>query len=193
MKRVLIVGSVAFAVLLAAPNVPAGADNNFHGYSRAQEDSSLGQYTGIRVNRADHVVTGQQATGCTSVFAGDPVYQTEWMILTDDGDNWLEIGTGHQCNDAVRYWYWGVGYLGGWFPQGYTLDIADGTSHHFAILDTGPNVYFYIDGVSQYTQPASTAELLQTGLESYSTTSHVTSYTHNALQRTINGGQTWVN
>jgi hypothetical protein len=175
-----------------AVDVPASAGSNFHGYSTASENSALGQYTGIRVTRLDRAVSSQPATGCTQLFSGDPVYQTQWLIITDDAANWLELGTGHQCNDAIRYWFWGVGYLGGWFPLGTQLNITNGESHRFAIRKTGSNTLWLIDGVTKETQPASTGRYISTGLESYSGAAGVNTYTHNTLQRTTNGSQTWV-
>lgn len=66
--------------------------------------------------------------GCEAHYTGNPVYQTQWMLITSNAQNWIELGTGHQCSDTLGYWFWGYGYLGDWYPQGSLAGQATATS-----------------------------------------------------------------
>ena len=133
-----------------------------------------------------HVV-GQPADGCSSPFTGTPVYQTQWVNITADGLNWREIGTGHQCNDTYRYWYWGYGSNGTWHWIGYQTGISNGQWHTFKIDrvfdDTFERYKFRIDGVIKGTLNSNaTGEEVLAGLESYAVNATVAGHNYTTLQ-----------
>lgn len=185
--RIALVASVV-VLIFACSAGSASADNGFHGYSAARETSSAGHYTGVATTRLDRTVFFQPNTGCTSHFSGDVVFQSEWIVITSDSQNWLELGTGHQCSDTFRYWYWGFGYGGIWFPLGTTDGIANEVSHTFEIIKFGSAYGFLIDGVQKGSQATSTGVYDQSGLESYSTNAVIGTYTHGNLRRTTDSG-----
>lgn len=128
-----IAGALAVAVPLALAVAPSAVgDGNFHGYSVGQETSYAGEYAGLGVTRVDRAVDGQANTGCGDYFTGNPVYQTQWVSLPGPGD-WIEVGTGHQCGDTKRYWFWGYGQGGDWNPIGVRGGVNNGESHRFVI------------------------------------------------------------
>ena len=176
--------------MLVISALPASA---FHGYSWAADTSQAGIYTGVSTTRLDRTVFDQASDGCSTYFTGSPVYQTEWIYITSDAQNWLELGTGHQCGDTLRYWYWGYGYGGAWFPIGEQSGISNEVSHTFRIIKFGTVFAFQVDGNLKGTQTSSTGQRDASGLESYSSPAVIGTYTHNTLQRwtTTSGG--WVN
>lgn len=120
-------------------------------------------------------------------FAGTPVYQTMWASY-HDGYNW-EMGTGHQCNDTFRYWFWAVNNPDWVFtPIGQQLGVSNGVQHTFTIerVVSGPGVYdakFKIDGTlkGSHHAPSLVFESLHVVLESYCQGCGVTVYNNSAL------------
>ena len=170
----------------------ASADNNFHQYSVATENSDTG-YTGFQVTRITQAVTGQPQTGCSSPYSGDPVYQTSWLLITSDAQNWDEMGVAHQCNDTYRYYFWGYGENGAWHSLGTLSGALNGTNHTYQVSRsfTGTNYYDFwtLDGQNK----ASLLSLqrgayVQAGLESYSSNATVSGYTNNTLKYQKNEG-----
>jgi len=92
----------------------------FHKYSSAWENTpSEIPFTGVNEVRNDVSISGIPNDGCSTPITGTPVYQPEWVVQTSNSDTWTELGTGHQCGDTFRYWYWLEGAPG--LPNGYLL------------------------------------------------------------------------
>lgn len=178
------------SLLMVAPN-PAYAAA-FHGYAVAKETTGDG-YTGVSDVRIDRAVSGQASDGCLGHFAGTPVYQTEWVIFTDLPQAWMELGTGHQCADTLRCWYWGYGEDGSWFPLGTYGNITNGLSHTFKISRAFDGVrnrfYFQVDGSTKGNVSGSdTGSRVEAGLESYSGSATVPGHAYSSLKYQKNGG-----
>ncbi len=178
----------------------SAANGRFHVYSQSFETTPYaGRYSGLSTFRLDRTVSSQPSTGCPNPFtgdiqhfAGDPIYQTEWVDITADAQNWMELGTGHQCNDTVRYWYWGYGYAGVWYPINTSGSITEEVSHYFTIVRNPYGYYvFQIDGATMGTQASSQAQFLASGLESYSSAAVVLAYGNTGLWHTLDTGSTW--
>jgi hypothetical protein len=99
-------------VVLVGLAVPVDAlAQDFHGYSVAYDTNRAPDgYRGVAATRWDNQFAGIPNNGCTQPITGHAVYQAQWLALDAD-DRWVEVGTGHQCNDGFRYWYWGWGSL----------------------------------------------------------------------------------
>lgn len=77
---------------VSAVNPPPGA--TFHGYGLFTDSASFA-YTGICQQRPDQEPPlGMDPPGCSTPFAGAPVYYPQWVLLTSDAQEWLEIGSG---------------------------------------------------------------------------------------------------
>lgn len=109
--RALLICIVVIASTLVS-NTGVATAAVWHSYSAAYEKSAGLGYTGVAGTRADRSVSGLDMSGCSQFFVGQPVYQTEWVNIS--AGNWLEFGTGHQCGDTMRYWYWGYGFNNTW-------------------------------------------------------------------------------
>lgn len=174
------------ALLTASGTMPVAATHVAgHGYSVAEETTG-GGFTGVHVYRVDQTVQGQPFTGCSSPFQGKPVYQTQWVIITGDALNWRELGTGHQCNDSYRYWFWGYGSNGTWVPLGTQTGITNGQWHFFKIErvfeDTFNRYKFSVDGVVKGALTSNaTGVRVEAGLESYADTATVAGHNYTTL------------
>jgi hypothetical protein len=177
---------------LLMPTSPAVAAVDIHHWAIAYESSAGPVYTGVRVHRLNRTVFLQASDGCSDHFSGSVVYQSQWLDVTTDKFNWLELGTAHQCNDTNRYYYWGLGYGGGWFALGTQGGVVNETSHYFAILRSGGAYHFYIDGVDKGTEAFPVGVWIKSGLESWTSGAVVGTYPHETLQRAINNSNTWV-
>lgn len=143
----------------------------FHAYSVGRENTGGSGFTGIRVTRITTAVAGLPNTGCVNPFTGSPVYQTSWVIITGDAQNWDEIGIGHQCSDNKKYYFWGYGENGAWFPLG-TANAINGASHVNEIGRAFNGSYYYdywkFDDATKATlRSNSRAVRVEAGLESY--------------------------
>lgn len=181
-----------FSGLGIASALPIAAQT-FHNYSVAGENTFAGSYTGVSTTRYDTRVANLPNNGCTGYFQGNSVYQAEWLAITPDGQNWLELGTGHQCRDTLHYWYAGYGYLGGWYPLWEDSNVAEGDSHRFSIAKIGSTYYYAIDTTFVASQNSSSGQDVQSGIESYASTAQVSAYSHNTLQYTQGGSSNWTN
>ncbi len=115
-----------------------------------------------------------------------------------DGDNY-ELGTGHQCGDQYRYWFWGLSIDGAWMPLGHQTGITNGNSHVFRMERVlsgvgGHQIYYRIDGVIKKTYPTSSSnfETLDVGLESYCQACTVGDYTNGSLKSKTTTTGSWI-
>lgn len=178
--------SLAF---LGAVEVRAQAAQ-FHSYSHVTEDSRTNEFTGLSVTRIDRAVE-QATTGCDAFYSGNPIYQTQWVFITQNAQNWIELGTGHQCNDRDRFWFWGYGYQGDWYPVGEQGQRVNGESHRFRLSRAAGDTWIWqVDGNFKGQMVWSTkGHSVVTGLESWAREGVVMYYSHNDLQFIINQGQ----
>lgn len=185
--KALLVGVVA--IVLVATSTTSASAATFHGYSQADELSYVNHDTGLSVTRPDRGVT-QADNGCDSLFSGNAVYQTEWVLITSDAQNWIELGTGHQCSDTKRYWYWGYGYLGDWYPIGHEGNRTNGETHTFRVVRSNGSTWTWrVDGTAKDTLSwADQGARVRTGLESYAPSGVVSQYDQYSLQYTNNQG-----
>lgn len=165
---------VAASLFLFLGTTSAVDATTFHQYSVGVESTGASGFTGVQSTRLDSTITGIPNSGCTSAFSGDPVYQTSWVILTSDAQNWMELGTGHQCQGTYNYWFWGYGSSGAWHPLGTQLGITLGASHTFKIRralasGTGEETYFFdVDLANKGSKVSSSSGVkVEAGLESY--------------------------
>jgi hypothetical protein len=162
---VSIVLLVIFAIIAIGVQ-PAGAQS--HTYSTAAEFSQGSVYTGLIVHRyddTDWAVT--YSAPCDQLEVAPIAYETEWVIMS--GSRWVEIGTGHRC-DNFRYWYWGYRDSTGWHRLGYQTGLTT-TARDFRLQRRPPYYWdYWIDGTligfKYYAVPPVGYEL-QAGLESY--------------------------
>jgi hypothetical protein len=113
-------------------------------------------------------------------------------MITADADNWLEIGSGHQCGDGYRYWFWGLGYRGVSIHMGNGpgLQPSSRTPSVSGRREATP-FSFTIDGVLRATQVSSVGQYIETGLETYAPAAVIGGYAHSDLRYALNGGA-WV-
>jgi hypothetical protein len=169
-RRAPLVVMVALGLTLSVGSPASAAD--FHRYMRAFESTTA--YKAISVDHKDAVgqEVGTPNTGCTNFYSGDPIYQTQWMQSTD-AQEWLEIGTGHQCGNSKVYRYMGYGNNGVWHPL-KNFDISGGGIHTFRIVrDDNLNHWFwYVDGDNKQAYGWSHDAFADdvTGVESYAST-----------------------
>lgn len=177
--------AISFSAALATAGGSAVA-SAFHQHSIARENTGSG-FTGVQVTRVDKAVTGQPSDGCDGPYRGSPVYQTQWVILNSAGTTWRELGTGHQCNDNYRYWFWGYGVDGTWVSIGIQTGIQNGVEHTFRVQRVfDDSVYRYqwrIDGVLKATMTNSaTGPRVEAGLESYAQNATVAGHSYKSLK-----------
>jgi len=195
------IGRAAGAVMLLVPPLlllfassPSTSPlATWHNYSIAIESTS-GSFTGVASTRQDVPVGSQPSTGCDATyFSGNPVYQTQW-VDDADGANWLELGTGHQCADTKRYWYWGYALGGVWYPLGEQAGVVNGDTHTFRISEafngTATVVLWQVDGTTKASISSSATYVrVDAGLESYAPPpAYVNSFTVSGLGAQRNGG-----
>lgn len=73
-----------------------------------------------------------RAGNANSNYDAPVAYETQWVYVhTDDGQNWLEVATGHKCTGATsyRFRFW-VGSLGNHAPQELVHRLNLGQHHH---------------------------------------------------------------
>lgn len=185
-----------FAALTYSFTTPGPVAATFiHKYSVAYETTGSG-YTGLSLIRTTRAVTGQVATGCSFPYSGEPVYQTSWVMLNNSDPSWKEIGIGHQCNDTFRYYFWGYGLNGAWFPLGEQLGITNGQSHSFKIASNvlGAAIWdrWYIDSTVkaelQFQVVDGTGTEVRVGLETYAGGAQVLPYDNISMKYQKNAG-----
>jgi len=194
-------GGLLAAALLGAATPPVGAQAGgaagntpavgFHGYSVFEIHLS-GIVSSLSVTRKDEAVRIAGTTGCKVKFHGTPAYQTEW--IGDEAGNWLELGTGHQCQ-GYQYWYAGYGSSGTWFPQ-WTKVTTTEASHRFWIrgtTTTSGKLFTFNIGTKQFASVADnlSSSFGQTGLESYASATKVPAYSMTLLKYSNGFGTVW--
>jgi len=182
---------------LLAPSPVAAA--SFHQYSHAW-DTGAGSYSGLSVYRVDQAISGIPSDGCGGPIQGSPVYQTQWLwLVSGSAIGNVELGTGHQCNDTLRYWYWGytAASTGVFYLLGYRSGITEGASHYFQIeADRASDGHYYWNYIVSGTVfddslLSSQGSHVDTGLESYASGAVVPGYSHGLLEYKLNNGTTW--
>lgn len=142
-------------------------------------------FVGVYQERPDRAPSNQPFLGvdCFTPFAGVPVYQTQW-VQSENVQNWLEFGTGYQCQGNYRYRYWGYGREGSWHPLG-TEEFSTLGFHQIRIGRTPDTVtyVFRMDGSLKGSLPWSrTFGDVAVGLESYADGAVVNKYADSDLQ-----------
>lgn len=180
--------SFVLGAVMVVLSVTADASHSFHKYSVAYETSAGTAYTAVQVVRSDGSFSISSGSSCTTHFTTPVVYQTQWVVMTSDAQNWVEIGTGHQC-DGFRYWFWGTGQGGVWYPLG-TADNVGTNTHTFTIRrEAGKDWVYRVDGVHKMTLVWQITGLFDSvGLESYDGHAVAGSHTYRQLSRQINEG-----
>lgn len=188
-----IISAVALiATQLALPSHAAAA--SFHAYSEAWELTAGSGYSGLSVFRNDAPTSGIPADGCSAPITGSPVYQTEWLVFASKM-NWIELGTGQQCQDTYNYWFGGYGYNGTFNLIWDHTGIALNGPHTFTIngtISSGNFVHLLqIDGITKTSVTWNvTGVKVVAGLESYASGASECSWDQNlAYQR--NESSTW--
>lgn len=186
--------AIAAMVTAFGPTATASAAS-FHGYGISGITSGTA-YSAIAVTRYDETIYVPNGTNCTTPFGSgsNPAYQTEW--INDGAGNWLELGTGHQCN-GFQYWYAGYGSGGIWYPV-WTQSTGNG-NHRFWIQGTIAGIHYqkYYTFNIDVTQVASVVDQTlsapydQTGLESYSSGTTAAAYTMTSLQYATGFSTSW--
>jgi hypothetical protein len=104
-------------------------------------------------------------------------------------------GTGHQCNDQYRYWYWGYGANNGtWYPLGDHTGITNGVAHTFKISEafngTNEVVLWQIDGSTKASiNSSATYGQDRAGLESWvAPPTYINVFNISSLKAQRNGG-----
>lgn len=192
--KVGVLAASAAAVAVAGGGGTAGAAAA-HLYSVGTE-STYNYYTAVSNTRAEPSFSNVPNTGCSGYFQTGAVYTSEWVSLTSDSQNWLELGTGHQCADTLRYQYWGYGIGGSWVPLGEDSD--DHASHTYYILYDANNsrwnfkIDSYLEGHLGPGYIPNHGVNVQAGLESYDNAVTVSNYSNSNLGfNTGNGWKNW--
>lgn len=194
------IGGLVAVLLPAASAVGAAASPrghgrpDFHGYGIVGIHTSA-SLTGISVHRPDEAIKVRSGTNCTTPFASGsyPAYQSEW--INDEAGDWVEIGTGHQCN-GFQYWF-GDYNLNGTFYTQFVHTISSDSGHDFVaegvIGTNGEHRYaMYVSGTLYADFPLSfSTNYDQTGLESYSYYNTAGAYDMKYMKYTTDYGTTW--
>jgi hypothetical protein len=179
------------ALLVLSGSTPVTATHSFHQYSYIEEWSAPYAYTGLYTRRMETVVSGGWPAPCSAVpYSYQPVYFTQWVSI-NPGIDWLEIGTGHQCNPDMMYWFWGYGAGGTWYPRGDPIwtGINLNENHYFEIYRVNENWYWYINGVWRdvmYWNAVGTR--VRTGMESWNGHTSTSWTTIDTINKTISEG-----
>lgn len=164
--------AVAMAMILLAASATTSRAGVFHEYSVARDNSQAGTYSAIQLLRPDADYQVTPGSNCNVPYAGgsNPLYQTQWVILSySNGLDWIELGTGHQCND-FHYRFHGYGIDGSWFPKP-AVQISPPIANTNYRIDSqgGCSWRWYIAGVQQTSTYADCRRgvSVEGGLESY--------------------------
>ncbi len=110
-------------------------------------------YHGVATTRSEALsITGLPTAypACVQSYSSSPVYTTQWLNMNGAAvdSNAMEIGTGHQCANNYRYWYWGYQWGTTWHEIG-NQTIYGTTTHTFWMTKVGTSLWNYnIDGVT---------------------------------------------
>lgn len=174
-SQVIMGASACLLVIMTVLSDGAQATHDgFHRYSGGGENNTNAD-RGVQVTRWDNEMAGIPNDGCTNPISGHPMYQSQWLITST---GWIEMGTGHQCNDDNRYWYWGYG------TSNWTLidwrAIPGTQKHKFRLERADTNTWrFFVDATQMTGTVAwnTTGVRVEAGLESWA-----------ANGQTLNGG-----
>jgi len=161
---VLIISSLCIFMMTILSDGAHATHDGFHRYSGGGENNA-GADRGIEVTRWDNSMAGIPNDGCANPISGHPMYQTQWLIT---GTGWIEIGTGHQCNDTNRYWFWGYGN-----PNWTLIDsqaITGTQKHKFRLERSDTTTWrFFVDvtALAGTLSWSTTGTRVEAGLESY--------------------------
>lgn len=186
---------LALSMVLSVNDSPASA-TVLHAYSTSRESSAGVLYSGMQHVHTDVAVYNQPATGCSQYFTGEPVYQTSWVLLNSPYFDWLEFGTAHQCNDGLKFWFWGYGEQGIWHPLGISCCIANGGTNTFTmnyVSSTGRWQWLFSGTYLTDIYWPVRGKYVEQGLESYSQAATVYYYGDSSLQYkySTGGWQSW--
>lgn len=170
--------SVASAALLASTGMTGigtgeAQEAGFHAYSYALENNTWGLASGLSAERRRPEFASVSPYGCSAPYSGNPIYQTQWIDFTGTGLNWLEIGSGHQCNEDYVYNFFGYGYQNEYYSVASNQVNPTNDLHTYAILRAGSGGYMWqykIDGEVRQTTNAFYGQggyQVKVGLESY--------------------------
>lgn len=178
--------------VLSAPGLHAmPASASFHGYGVIGITST--DLTGISEYRYDEPARLPGGTHCRTPYSALPAYETEWLI--DKTGNWLEIGTGHQC-EGYQYWYAGFGTSNGLWDSLWAKPISKDSGHRFWIQGTvalNEKYFTYnIDSIQRAHMFFDfSGSFDQTGLESYSAKTTVPAYEMKSLEFSTDYNVSW--
>ncbi|MGI8658163.1 MAG: hypothetical protein ACR2K4_05245 [Candidatus Limnocylindria bacterium] len=130
-----------------------------------------------------------QPTGCGS--EGGTVYQTQWIILSNDPD-WVEIGSGHYCGGNHDHFY-GYGINGDFFWMNNIAITPPLTARPFMMNQVSCVYNFYINSALQSGSYADCRRGIRTevGLESYDAAGDFGWVYYTNIRIKANGGS-WV-
>jgi hypothetical protein len=188
-RAALAVAAVLLLTGLSGPEVVRAA--GFHKYSVARETSGANHYTGLKVTRTDPYFQISAGQNCFAPYTAPVIYQSQWIIMTSDWANWVELGTADQCN-GYQYLYWGYGTSSGWHSLGVAATPGSG-SHVFDVHRVSGNTYrYYVDGTLKGSLSWTRIGWHeQVGTESYDQYATASKHTYGSMSRAIDQGS-WV-
>jgi len=169
---------------------PASAFN-YRVYSVGGTYEYSNSLTGAFSVHADAAITVSPGTWCYTPYvdSANPVFLQQWVNITNDAANAIEIGTGHQCNGFV-YHFIGYRWNGDWYSLGTTEISATSSGHYFDTHRLAQTWYFAFDGVQQSGTIFwnATGVFVDVGIESSDTAASVPNHWFTQLQYTFNEG-----
>lgn len=179
----------AMAVAVVLVGTPADATHVTNHWRSAGYDTSAGQnYTGVQVYRHDRDIN--PGGTCNNQFTAPVVYQTQWVFLTADARNQIELGTMHKTG-TCKFWFWGYTLDWVWHPVGTQGGVV-AAPHTFRIVRNanGVNWSQVIDSttMSSAISWATTGAYVAAGLETYR---DMTITSHGYYSMRWNQGGTW--
>lgn len=181
--------TVTLAVILAVSTPQLAEAQSFHKYAIAKDGSQFA-YTGVYSSRIDQAPTGGQNPGpCSAVpYQGTPLYYTQWVIIRDGPNSVLdftELGLAHACV-GQKYWYWGYGWNGTWYPLGEDWAPPLGQTNYYDLHRVAQVWYWNINGLNRATMTWNAVGIrVEGGLESYNANATTNYINHSQLQKTL--------
>jgi hypothetical protein len=173
------------------PNLASAADIN-HRYSVGADYGYSFRYTGVLVVRQNVAITTTPGPSCNVPYATPVAYETQWVVMNSTATDWVELGTGYQCN-GFKYYYWGYGSSGNWFSYGTDTNVPTGVSRYMDIhrLSEGgvASWHYLIQGVERFKLGwAIAGYFVEAGLETYDSGAVAPSMLYDQLQETFDEG-----
>ncbi|MGH2500001.1 MAG: hypothetical protein ACRDF0_07940 [Candidatus Limnocylindria bacterium] len=114
------------------------------------------------------------------------------MIEEPEANDWVEMGTGHQC-DSFRYWFWAYAINRVFYSLGTESGVPWGVSHYFKLYrlsyDGKAWWHYELDNTLKRQVNWNIAGYrVAAGLESYDAHADVVSHTYRELQETFDEG-----